>query len=178
MRNFKTSTAALACSLLIAGCASMSEDECRHADWYDQGMRDGQQGSALSRVESHREACSKVGVAPDFARYQEGHRVGIRSYCTPDNGLRQGREGRSYQRSCPAELEPAFLDRYRAGRRVYDAEQQVNQLTSEISNKERELDRARDDDARNRVRRQIRELDDRLRRARNDVYDAERRARY
>lgn len=169
--------AASLAGLLLAGCASMSEDECRHADWYEQGLRDGQRGTSLSRIESHREACGKIGIAPDFSRYQAGHQTGIRSYCTPANGMRQGREGHSYQRSCPAQLEPAFLERYQAGRRVYDAEQRVSQLNTEIRNKERELDKARDDDARRRVRRDIRDLDDRLRRARNDVYEAERRAR-
>ncbi len=161
----------------MAGCASMSEEECLTADWHARGLMDGRNGEPLRYLEEHREACAKVGVVPDALSYQQGHAIGIREYCTPENGARIGRNGRSYRNSCPADLEGPFLDRYRAGYRVYEAEQRVRNIDNDIQRKERELDKEKNEDKRRRLRREIRDLDDRLRRARHDLYEAERRER-
>lgn len=168
---------ALAAIALLSGCASMSEQECLSADWHDRGMRDGHNGQPRHYVEAHREACAKVGVVPDELAYRTGHAVGIRQYCTPENGGRVGRRGSTYRQACPAELEGAFLDRYRAGYRVYEAEQRVRSIDSDIQHKERALDKEKNEDKRRRLRRDLRDLDDRLRRARHDLHDAERRER-
>lgn len=152
----------------------MSPEECRTVDWYEQGHRDGQRGQPRSYAENHREACAKVGVALDMPRYQAGRDLGIKTYCTPEVGLQEGRLGRSYQNVCPPALEPRFLERYRAGYRVHQAEQRVDDLDREQRNKEHALRKAKDDHTRSRLRRDLRDLDQRLRRARNEVYDAER----
>lgn len=170
--------AALAAAALLASCASMSEKECLSADWHDQGYRDGRNGQSLSRIEDHREACAKVGVAPDLAAYKAGRAKGILEYCTADNGVREGRRGASYRNACPPELEGRFLDHYRAGKRVYDAEQRVNNLDSRARDLQRRLEKEKDDDKRKRLRQELRDLDWSLRNARNDVYEAERRLRY
>ncbi len=170
--------AVLVAGLMLTACASMSEQECLVVDWNDKGMRDGRDGQPISYVEEHREACAKVGVQPDLAQYKAGHAIGIKEYCTPENGLREGRLGHWYKRSCPAALEGRFMDAYQNGQRVYSAQQRVNQLDMELSNLQRKLDQARDDDARKRARDDLSEMDRRLRRARDDLYDAERRARY
>lgn len=164
----------LALAATLAGCASMSEQECLTADWYARGVQDGRNGYARNYVEDHREACAKVGVVPDVTAYSRGHAVGIRDYCTPENGARIGRRGEYYRNSCPADLEAGFLQRYRAAHRVYEAEQRVNQLDSDIRRKERELGDERNEDRRRRLRREIDDLDDRLRRARRDLWEAER----
>jgi hypothetical protein len=164
----------LALTATLAGCASMSEQECLTADWYARGVQDGRSGYARSYVEDHREACAKVGVVPDVTAYNRGHAVGIRDYCTPENGARVGRHGGYYRNSCPPDLEPGFLQRYRAAYRVYEAEQRVRQLDNDIRRKERELDSERNEDKRRRLRRELNDLDDRLRRARHDLWDAER----
>lgn len=101
----------------------------------------------------------------------------MRQFCTPDNGARWGREGRSYSNSCPPELDAAFSDRYRAGRRAYDAEQTLRRLQGEQRDKQRALDNAKDDTARRQARDQLRSLDARLRDARDDLHRAEWRLR-
>lgn len=164
-------------ALLLSGCASMSPEECMTAQWHEQGMRDGQNGYPRSRAAEHQEACSKVGMQIDMVQYQAGRDIGIRHYCTPENAIEQGRIGRSYQNSCPPELEPQFLDNYRSGYRVYTAQQQVNRLDGELNTTERRLRKAKDDAERSRLRKDLRDLDRRLRSARDDVYQAERRLR-
>ncbi len=163
---------------LISGCASMSPEECRTVQWHEQGMRDGQNGHPRARADQHREACGKAGVTIDMQQYEAGRAIGIRRYCTPENGLQAGRLGRSYQNSCPPELEGRFLDNYRSGYRVYEAQQYVEQLDRELSSKEYSLRKAKDDRERSRLRSDLRDLDRRLRHARDDVYQAERRLRY
>ncbi|NYT65432.1 DUF2799 domain-containing protein [Alcaligenaceae bacterium] len=169
--------ALIATVVLISGCASMSPEECRTVQWHEQGMRDGQHGQPRSRADQHREACGKVGVSINMQEYEAGRSIGIRRYCTPENGLEAGRLGRSYQNSCPPELEGRFLDNYRSGYRVYEAQQYVERLDREISSKEQSLRKTEDDDERSRLRSDLRELDRRLRHARDDVHQAERRLR-
>ena len=64
--------ALLLLAILVSGCASMTQDQCRHADWAERGQRDGREGYSLSRIDEHREACAKVDVRPDTARWQLG----------------------------------------------------------------------------------------------------------
>ncbi len=165
------------CVLLLAGCASMSPEECMTVEWHEQGIRDGQNGYPRSRAAAHQEACAKVGISIDMVKYQAGRDIGILRYCTPENAIQEGRNGRSYQNSCPPELERRFLDYYHSGYRVYTAQQQVDRLNSELNSKEYRLRKAKDDAERSRLRKDLRELDRRLRSARDDVYQAERRLR-
>jgi len=161
--------------LALFGCATMSPEECLTADWYEKGVRDGMNGQPRSYIEEHREACSKAGVIPNAALWQKGRSQGIERYCTPENGLNAGRRGQYYRNACPPELEPDFLANYRAGYRVYESQQRVERLASEQRRKQYQLDREKDDKKRDRVRRQLRDLDYRLRGARDDLYYEERR---
>ncbi|AVO49464.1 hypothetical protein C6568_09430 [Melaminivora suipulveris] len=158
---------------LLAGCAAMSEQECRTADWREQGLRDALDGQPRSRLADIHDACAKAGVRPVDGLYLDGWSRGLSQFCTPDNGARWGRQGRSYANSCPPELEAAFSDRYRAGRRAWDAEQAVKRLQGEQRDRQRALDQAKDDAARRQARDQLRALDWRLRDAREELDRAE-----
>ncbi|NLY26364.1 MAG: DUF2799 domain-containing protein [Alcaligenaceae bacterium] len=162
---------------LLGGCASMTPEECLSADWYQQGLHDGGRGQSMALVEEHREACAKVGVEVDINRYRAGREEGLRTYCTPSVGFDEGLRGRYYSNVCAPALERTFLDSYRQGRRIYEAQQRVDSLKNDLNSKQYALERAKDDDSRARIRRQMRDLDDSLRRARDDLYYAERAAR-
>ena len=64
--------AALLAALAAGGRATLSEDECRSADWNQIGRRDGLRGSPAARLEEHIGACSKLGIRPDAAQYTAG----------------------------------------------------------------------------------------------------------
>lgn len=160
-------------TLLVAGCAAMSEEECRHADWHEQGMRDALAGHRVSRMAALREACAKAGVAPDVQRYRAGWSQGIQQFCTPEQGARWGRQGRGYADSCPAALEPGFLGPYQAGRRLHEAEAQVDHLHREQDRLQRQMNKAKENAQRQQLRRQLRELDDKLSGARQELSRAE-----
>ena len=129
--------------LLVSGCASMGEDECRVADWRAIGYEDGVSGIAASHIGERREACAKHGVTPNFAAYQQGRDEGLREYCTPASGYRLGRNGRSLAAVCPSELQGDFRDAYKSGREIHQAAAVVRSTKSNLRRKKRERDEVR-----------------------------------
>ena len=125
-------------ALVLAGCASLSEDACLEGDWHGIGMRDGAAGHvAESRFNAHLRACSEVEVAPDRRIWQQGYARGLESYCTPRSGLREGQAGRSYRNVCPAATEAGFLSGHELGRAEHDRRTRVRDLAREIDHKTR-----------------------------------------
>lgn len=134
--------ARLLCILLIAalsGCATLSEQECRSADWYAIGLEDGAQGYTLSRLGEHRKACSEFRIAPRPDDYAAGHTQGLKRFCTYERGLAEGRAGRSYAGACPAHLADAFLDGHRRGKRIHERERRLDEVRGEIRKVEKAL---------------------------------------
>lgn len=104
---------------LLSGCATMSAEECRTQPAAALGEKDGRDGYPLSRLERRVADCAKAGVAFDRDAYLPPYREGLKSYCTPQNGEREGYLGINYTAgTCPAELEPAFLAAYRPARQL------------------------------------------------------------
>ena len=164
--------------VLTSGCASMSEQECLTANWLDAGFRDGRNGEPLTRIEDHRNACSKVGVSPDRTQYLKGRDQGILLYCTPENALQEGRQGRQYRNACPAHLEHRFLGAYQQGKQIYDADQYVEKLTRESRQIEQALKDEEDNKQRRILRQELRDIDRQLQRARDDLRHLEGRLNY
>lgn len=162
----------------LAGCASMSKEECLTAEWTEVGMRDGQNGEPRATFVDHVKACQEAGVVADQRRYMAGWERGIQYFCTPENGFEAGRRGRSYSSgTCPAALEPGFRYRYERGYEIYRAQQEINRLDTRIRDKQRKLDESKDDGAKRTLRNDLGDLDRDMRRARERLYDAERSAR-
>ncbi|MEN0088805.1 MAG: DUF2799 domain-containing protein [Pseudomonadota bacterium] len=125
VKHALTLSAAVCWLGILAACQTISKEECAVANWSDLGQRDGQAGYPASRIERHAKACAKAGIAVDSQSYLAARSVGIRSYCTPANGLSVGRSGASYRNSCPADLEPGFLRTYNAASKLRRAERSV-----------------------------------------------------
>lgn len=120
---------------LLGGCASMSEDECRNADWYMIGLEDGSRGAAVTTLANHRKACAKANVTPDLNAYESGHRTGLTRYCTYTNGVSLGRSGAGVNGSCPASA-VAFFDGYDHGHQIYEASRKVASIKAKITETE------------------------------------------
>ena len=61
--------------LTLTGCVSMDASECRGANWYDVGFRDGLAG--LQRMDIvYDDQCSKHGAKVDTATYAKGWQEG------------------------------------------------------------------------------------------------------
>lgn len=125
---------------LLAGCATMSKDECRNADWYLKGLDDAGQGYALDRINDHAKACARVKITPDQMDYREGHKKGARLYCVPEKGYSAGRNGSAYNGICPPELENNFLIAYRDGQEIFRIKRNMDSLANQINNEQSLID--------------------------------------
>lgn len=106
-------------TIVLAGCATLSKDECLMVDWRTVGYEDGVAGRTGDRIGLHRKACADHGVRPDLNAYQAGRAEGLREYCQPRNGYQVGVTGAGYGGPCPADQAPAFMAAYDAGRELY-----------------------------------------------------------
>jgi hypothetical protein len=125
--------------VVLSGCATLGKDECLYADWRTIGYEDGAHGFSASRIGSHREACAKHGIAPDFDLYEQGRLQGLGEYCTLQKGYGLGVSGKPYVDVCPEVLEPAFLEGYSQGKIVHGAQMEVKRLKSDLKKMYRDL---------------------------------------
>lgn len=147
-----------------ADLQKVARADCRDADWFEVGERDGLYGEDAGKLAERQARCAAFGVAVNETDYQDGRARGLRSYCRPDRGFDAGRNGRDYRGVCPAEAEAAFLAEYRIGRRLYDlktalatAEADLDKTKAKIGADRHELaralaivgDRVHEDEARN-----------------------------
>lgn len=122
-------------AVVLSGCAGMSKKECSNADWYAYGLQDGQVGSPATSVNRYVENCSKHDVPVNRQEYQQGHEVGIRRFCTPQNGYQVGLSGRPLPAVCPSDLQTEFAAAHEQGftefkirRDISNAENSLSQL--------------------------------------------------
>ncbi len=139
----KHSLSLLAC-LLLSGCATLNEKECRNGDWYHIGLSDGQSGQTLPRMQKHREACQKYGITPNEVQYQAGREEGLKSYCTLSNAFRIGWGGGSYYGVCPANIDLQFTRCHAAALEVYRVKTQIAEVEKGIRKEEQELTHSKD----------------------------------
>ncbi len=135
---------ALATTLLalgiMSGCATMSQDECRMADWYSVGFEDGVRGAGADMIGRHREACAEHGIAPDFERYQAGRDAGLVEFCQPSRAYRLGVAGGRYNGVCSSDLEGDFQTAYRDGHHLYTLQRQIKSMDSALRSKRAQIE--------------------------------------
>ena len=149
----------LAALVLLGGCASLSEEQCRLADWQRIGTDDGAHGHAESRLAEHAEACAKIGIRPDAAQWRAGWDQGVWMYCTPQVGWREGLAGQGYQGVCRGRNEAAFVQAYEAGREIHRLQSRIDSAHREQQHLQRQLREAPNDKARQQLRERLRSLD-------------------
>ncbi len=117
----------------IYGCEIMSEDECRQANWYEQGYIDGTQGQSSAVLKDYQKACSKY-VNVDQVQYMSGRREGAEIYCNPNRAFSLGANGTALTDVCRGtKNEREFNNLYNRGRVVYSAKTQVDTIDSKIA---------------------------------------------
>lgn len=122
---------------LLAGCSSLSEEECRSISWYNLGYQDGQQGHTRDALGSYQKSCSEYGVKVDEAEWQRGYAKGLELYCIPELAYRKGVNGEQYQGVCPNDA--TFLKQYQRGRQEYEVNQRMQSLQQELYRIEQQL---------------------------------------
>ena len=151
----------LAVLVLLAGCESMSKQECQVADWQRVGFKDGASGESERRLAAYTEDCGEAGVKPDAQAYRRGWDSGIQRFCTAANGWREGVQGHSGKNAvCQAQpgYEPftRYLD---AGLQVYRTSEQMRQNDMETNRLQKRLEGSGTDEEKKRIRETLRDLD-------------------
>jgi len=133
--------------LVLAGCSTMSKEECLVSDWQAVGFEDGARGYSADRIGQHRKACADYGIAPDLAAYRRGRDEGLEHFCTPQNGFNLGSSGGAYAGVCPESLAAEFSTAYAEGRRLHDlrgrvsgADYQISSLKRQVTDLEHKID--------------------------------------
>jgi hypothetical protein len=62
----------LAAVVFAAGCAGMSDTECRSANWYERGEREALIYGMQPQIEQYAHQCAKHGVQPADQDYMAG----------------------------------------------------------------------------------------------------------
>lgn len=138
---FRVTIALISLTLLgvLAACATLTEDQCRAANWYEVGYGDGQAGREASYFARHVEACSKHGIMPQQSPWQQGRDAGLRLFCVPESGYDAGRAGRAFPTVClpreSIEMRPA----YDWGRMYWRLTQEIEDLKNKIDKYEDQL---------------------------------------
>lgn len=146
-------------SLLLGGCASLSESQCLRGNWATIGHDDAVAGHSPRRVEAHADACAKHGVYVDTAAWEDGYFRGLEEFCSPRRGFAFGRSGGTYHGQCPPPIEPSFLAAFDLGTDVRAIDEEITGLGRDIETARKE---ARDKDASERERRSAERHLDRL----------------
>ena len=128
MKNFITVFSIMAMLLIVAGCASVSKEDCLLTDWYEIGRVDGRQGKPRTVFQSRAKACLEHGISADRQAYYEGHDQGLAYYCTEQKGFELGQKGLAYNSVCPLQLEADFRAGYNKGMQSFCSEQRGFEL--------------------------------------------------
>ena len=129
----------VAAAVAVGACASLTEEECRAADWYQVGVRDGAEGRGTDHIEAHRRACAGIGVSPDAEAWLRGRERGLRLYCTPAKAYEVAREGRTLRPGCTSEEIERLQPAYDWGREYWRLELRIRDLRGDIRAINREI---------------------------------------
>ena len=70
-------------TVLLSGCAAMSVEQCKTANWFNVGEKDGSAGQE-SRLDRYYSSCQKASVVPNQSLYEKGYQQGLGYYCRPE----------------------------------------------------------------------------------------------
>lgn len=169
-------------SVVLAGCATMSPEECQRANWADLGLQDGLAGQSMSMLDARMQDCTKAGVGVDTGHYVTGRAQGLQIFCRLENAIPLGLNGGNYEGVCPPMIDAEFRRRFAMGRAVYNLRSEVSRLDAHSDSLQQQLRKAdRDEDKRVREadkdddRRRIhREFDEHRNRLRDELSDLDR----
>ena len=119
--------------VLLAGCASMSSQECAVSDWYAVGFTDGSRGFPVGQFDRYRQDCSAHGVAPDLDAYRSGRNEGLQEFCQPERAFELGSQGRNNPGVCPPALRTSFADAFQSGRYLHELRSSLNQVERRLT---------------------------------------------
>lgn len=137
-KNFVCAAMALL-STALSGCATMTANECKYADWNEIGLSDGLKGKPLAFFGERVNDCAKTGAHVDTDIYMEGRKRGLQNFCRLENAAPLGLSGTNYAGVCPSALDVEFRYRYQTGRAVFELRNKINDLNNRSGGVQRRM---------------------------------------
>ena len=163
---------------LLSGCATLTTEQCKVANWPEIGEKDGRNGYS-NRIEKHQKACAKINIIPDRKLYDQGYQKGLKSYCKPDIIFDRALEGNGGYRVCPSELHSTLKPYHDVANTYYQANVEKEKADKELDKyQDYLLDDKLSTEKRNEYIKIIRRLKQQKIRIDNDFNYAERELRY
>lgn len=122
---------ALLCLLALGGCATLTADQCKVADWRALGVQDGALGHGESRFLTYAKDCAAADVTPDRLAWEAGRQEGLLQFCTPEGAYAAGVDGRPFRGRCAPET-PEQLAALEKGQTFHAISQEIDFLRIEI----------------------------------------------
>ena len=129
---------ALLALLALTGCATLTADQCRIADWRALGVEDGAKGYGETRFLSYAKDCADASVTPDRLAWEAGRAEGLKRFCTPEGAYSAGADGRPFRGICAPETQEQ-LAALEKGRSFHAISEEIDFLRSEIFDLQREI---------------------------------------
>lgn len=126
---------------LLAGCATLSKQECLIGDWQAIGYNDGVAGYHSDRLASHTKACAKASVAPDYQAWERGRKLGLQQYCTINNAYNIGRRGSQLNNVCPITMANTLQVANQKGLDYYTLDSQLDKDNRLLDTYQSEFDK-------------------------------------
>lgn len=117
-------------SMMTGGVAMAA---CPGPDWDQVGHADGERGRPMHWMGRYVRQCAAEDRPFDQGAYLSGRQRGLQHFCQPARGYLAGVRGDHYLGACPGDLEPAFLDAYRAGARIHSVRRLMDQVDRQIA---------------------------------------------
>ncbi len=130
----------LAAFAVLAGCASLSESDCRQGAWRDVGLADGARGKRSSYIMEHVKACGEFGITPNAQEWHQGREAGLKQYCTAANAYFVGTTGSRLSPVCHGKDVNALqaanlrgLHWHEIGREIDQARQEIRDISARLA---------------------------------------------
>ncbi len=128
-------------AMALSGCATMSEEQCKGANWAALGQSDARDGDMPQFGADRVKSCAEKGVRGNLAEWQRGWEMGRREVCTPGNAMAWAQRSSEYTPGfCPPDLEPVFMSVYAPARERYRFEKRIRDLQTQIDDRSRRLE--------------------------------------
>ena len=109
----------------LTGCATMSVEECKIADWESVGYKDGKAGQDKDYLLKHQKSCAKADIAPNKQAWETGRQQGLMQYCTADNAFALGKAGSHLNPVCPSQSLSQLQAANENGLMIYRLQRQI-----------------------------------------------------
>jgi hypothetical protein len=125
----------------LTGCSTLSAKDCATMDWRERGLKDGREGEDKGQIGNYQKRCREFNISVDAIRYKAGYQSGLKEFCTYDNGMKQGEDGKKNGEVCPDDLAAEFNKGHKAGYKIFELREE---LEEQKKKQEDELKRQRE----------------------------------